>query len=157
MSNAPAPDFASTHRHFSSMCFNQVWSLLDKTNRTQDEDRQMVLLAFASLYHWTQRPECANQQLSVGYWQISRVHAVLSLPDEALRYADICNSFSQDLPPFYRGYALEAVARAAALAGKIPQARLAYGEATGLLNEIADADERHLLAQDLASITLPEN
>lgn len=154
---APVPDFSATHCHFASACFNQVWSLLDKTNRTPEEDRQMVLLAFASLYHWTQRPECANQQLSVGYWQISRVHSVLHLADEALRYADICNSLSQDLPPFYRGYALEAVARAAALAGKIPQARPAYDEATGLLNEISDADERHLLAQDLASIALPEN
>ena len=154
MTEAPQ-DFAATHRHFASTCFNQVWTLLDKTNRTADEDQQMLLLAFASLYHWTQRPECSNQQLSVGYWQISRVHVVLNLADEGLRYASLCSSLSQDLSPFYRGYAWEAVARAAAKAGKIPQARHAYDEATGLLVQIADSEERHLLAQDLASIALP--
>ena len=117
MTETPTLDRAAAHRHFSAACFNETWALLDKANRTPEENRQMIATAWASLYHWTQRPDCTSQHLSVGYWQVSRVHAVLNLAQEARRYAEVCDAYSHDLPPFYRGYAQEALARAAALTG----------------------------------------
>lgn len=54
--NPPDFDIAAAHRHFSASCFNGVWELIDKPHRSSDEDRLMVSMCHASLYHWRQRP-----------------------------------------------------------------------------------------------------
>ncbi|WP_395741367.1 hypothetical protein [Prosthecobacter sp.] len=69
-------DSASLHRAFSADCFNRTWQLLEKPDRTAEDDEQMLLLAMASLWHWTQREDCTLRHRSIGYWQVSRVYAV---------------------------------------------------------------------------------
>jgi hypothetical protein len=70
-------DADQAHRHFSASCFNLAWELIDKPDRTAEDDEQMVRLAQASLWHWTQRSDCTDKNLSIGYWQVSRVCALL--------------------------------------------------------------------------------
>ena len=152
MCESTSLDLAAVHQKFSAKCFNDAWTLLDKADRTRDEERLMVATAMASLYHWLQRPDCTAQQLSVGYWQISRVHAVLRRGAEALHYAEICESYSAELAPFYRGYALEALARAAKLTGAEELAERSKQSAKNLLPEIIDAQEREALSGDLATV-----
>ncbi len=65
------------HRYFSAQCFNRAWELIRRIDRTELESEQMLLLAQASLWHWTQRPDCTPRNLSIGYWQLSRVFALL--------------------------------------------------------------------------------
>lgn len=125
MKHSPPSYLAEAHHHFSAFCFNQAWTLLCRTTRTPEEDRLMVALSMASVYHWTQRPDCSDQNLSVGYWQVSRVYVTLKRATEALYFAEICLEYSEHLTPFYRGYAFEAIARAAALAGKTTRAESA--------------------------------
>ena len=36
----------------------------------------MILYALASLWHWTQRPDCSTTNLSIGYWQAASVYAL---------------------------------------------------------------------------------
>ena len=59
--NPPDFDIAAAHRHFSASCFNGVWELIDKPHRSPDEDRLMVSMCHASLYHWRQRPDCNSR------------------------------------------------------------------------------------------------
>ena len=50
------------HRHFSASCFNLAWELIEKPDRTAEDDEQMVRLAQASLWHWTQRSRLHRQE-----------------------------------------------------------------------------------------------
>ena len=103
---APAPDFdvAAAHRYFAATCFNAAWDLIEKSDRTPEDDQRMIALALASLYHWSERPDCGAMQRSVGYWQTSRVHALAGLASEAQRYGELCLAVSGGLAPFYGNY-----------------------------------------------------
>ena len=80
-------DLAPAHKQLAAQCFSAAWKLLDKPERSADDDDQLVMLAQASVWHWTQRPDCTPKNLSIGYWQLARVYAVLKRPAEALHYA----------------------------------------------------------------------
>lgn len=151
---APTPEFdvAAAHRYFAAACFNAAWDLIDKKDRTPDDDQRMIAVALASLYHWSERPDCGDMQRSVGYWQASRVHALAGLAGEARRYGELCFAVSGELPPFYRGYAHEALARAARVAGDGAAAGEHLAKARALAAEIADEGERGLLDADLAAL-----
>jgi hypothetical protein len=70
-------DVAAAHKHFSAACFNQAWDLIDKLDCTEADDCLMVALNQASIFHWMNRPDCTDMNLSVGYWQASRIQALL--------------------------------------------------------------------------------
>jgi len=152
MTAAPEFDLAAAHRYFAAHCFNGAWNLLDKPDRTEEDNRLMVALNMASLYHWSQRPDCSDMNRSVGYWQASRIHAVLGLAHDAQRYAETCLSFSGELEPFYLGYAHEALARAAALAGDRLRATEHVTLARACAAQVTDETERKMLLDDLAGI-----
>ena len=152
MTQVPDFDQAAAHRYFSAHCFNAAWDLLDKPARTAAEDRQMVLLNMASLYHWSQRPDCMEKNWSVGYWQASRIRAVLGLADEARRYAELCLAHSSALAPFHVGYSHEALARAALVAGDRALAHTHAERARACATEVTDAADRKLLLDDLATL-----
>ena len=40
------------HRKFAIDLFNQVWDLMDKEDRTQEDNDRMLHAAQASRYHW---------------------------------------------------------------------------------------------------------
>lgn len=149
----PAPfDLAKAHRWFSADCFNRVWSLIDKPDRTPDECERMVSLAHASLAHWRERADCTPQNLSIGYWQVARVYAVLGQAENARRYRELCLQASAAEPPFYLGYAHEALARAAKLAGNAAVAAEHLATARQLAAQVTDAGERGALESDLAGL-----
>ena len=152
MAPTPSFDLAEAHRYFAAACFNAAWDLIDKSDRSPEDDQRMIALALASLYHWSERPDCGDVQRSVGYWQASRVHALAGLAGEARRYGELCLAESGELAPFYRGYAHEALARAARVAGDGSAAELHLAKARELAAEIVDESERKLLEDDLAAL-----
>jgi hypothetical protein len=85
---------AGAHRFFSAQCFNRAWDLIRKPDRTDLENEQMLLLSQASLWHWTQRSDCTPRHLSIGYWQLSRVQALLGQAENALDSAKKCLRYS---------------------------------------------------------------
>lgn len=147
-------DIPAAHRHFAADIFNVVWSYLDKPDRSADEDRMMLAAAYASLYHWMRTPGVTSQQLSVAYWQISRVQATLKAADEACRTAELAQHYAETLPPFYKGCALEAQARAALTAGRTDDALKCLNMARDHLGAIDDKDEADILKADLDSLGL---
>jgi hypothetical protein len=149
-------DEAAAHLHFSKTCFNAAWALIEKDDRTEAENEEMIRLSQASLWHWTQRVDCTDRHLSIGYWQASRIHAIVGRASEAQRYADLCESHSHALVPFYRAYAKEALARSALAAGD-PAAAAAHAmQARVLVQAIADEDERELVLADLETLGLTD-
>lgn len=150
--NTTGLDLPRAHRFFSAECFNRCWSLLEQSPRTAVEARDLELVAMASLWHWTQRADCQPRNLAIGLWQLARVYAVLGQAENALRWAVQCAAASAAEPAFYRGYACEALARAALVAGNGGRAREELAQARSLLEGVADADERALLSRDLADL-----
>lgn len=152
MSEAPPFDLARAHRWFSADCFNRVWTLLEKPDRTPEDNERMISLAHASLAHWRERTDCTAHNLSIGYWQVSRVYAVLGQAENARHYGQLCLELSVGEAPFYLGYAHEALARAEKLAGNAAAARHHLAEARRLAVLVTDQGERAALEQDLAGL-----
>jgi len=144
------PDAA--HRYFSAACFNHTWDLLDKADRSPADDEEMIQASLASLWHWNQRPDCTDQERSIGTWLAARVFAVLKQPENARRYAQQSLDFAVELAPFYRGYALEALARAEAAANHPQAARQYLEQATQVAAAVSDEQDRQALLADLQTI-----
>ena len=152
MTKRPEFDVAAAHQYFAAHCFNNAWDLLEKSSRTAEEERLMVALNQASIYHWLNRPDCERRHLSVGYWQASRIQAVLRNAVEARRFGEVCLSYSEDLPPFFVGYAHEALARAALLAKDAARAERHLEAATKQAAHVDREDDRTLLIKDLEEL-----
>ncbi len=154
MTGTPDFDLDAAHRYFSAHCFNAAWDLLDKQERTPEENEQMIRLCLASAWHWTQRADCTPTNLSVGYWQASRIYAVLGQGDNARRYGQMCLAASQSagVLPFYLAYAYEALARAESAAGNSQLAQHYLDEARKLLDQVSEPEERMQLEGDLSTI-----
>ncbi len=154
--NAPAApvDKMAAHRYFSTACFNAVWNLIDKSDRTADEDEGMVFLAHASAWHWTQREDCSPRNLSISYWQLSRVYAMIGQGERAQHYGQRCLAISREEEPFYLGYAHEALARAAAVLGDSDLMNEHVRQAKEFAGAVSDVEERNVLTADLDTVQL---
>jgi hypothetical protein len=148
----PDFDLQAAHRYFSVECFTKAWELIDKPSRTPAEEVEMVHFCLVSLWHWTQRTDCSRENLSIGYWQASRVYALVRQPENARRYGQLCLEASQGEGPFFLGYAYEALARAERLAGNQAQAAAHLAEAQRWAAQVPTEDDRQLLLNDLATI-----
>ncbi len=113
----------------------------------------MINLGQASVWHWKQRPDCTETNLSIGYWQLSRIYALVGQVENARRYGHMCLDASKDAGPFYLGYANEALARAESVAGNRKKKQEYLERANRLAESIADQDEQQLLLNDLKTLT----
>jgi hypothetical protein len=157
MTHQQSFDAAAAHRFFAADCFNKAWELLEKRERTPEEDEEMIRLNQASMWHWSQREDCTGQNLSIGYWQASRIQAVLGRADEARRYGQLCLQYSRQEPPFFLAYAYEALARAEKVAGNESLAEQYQAEAMRLAEAVTDPEDKKLLLDDLKTIPADES
>jgi hypothetical protein len=143
-------DETPAEQRLAAELFNGVWELLDKRDRTVEDDDRMVHMAHASRYHWGQVGTEVN--CSRGEWQCSRVYAVLGRAEPALHHArrglEICQA--NGIGDWDLAFAYESLARASAVAGDPAQAH-AYRE-QALAVGIAGDEDRELLHADLATI-----
>src|SRR5512137_287238 len=103
MGKQPDFDLQAAHKYFAVECFNRAWDYIDKPLLKAGEEEKMLLLSLASLWHWTQREDCTPTNLSIGYWQVARVYALLRQADQARRYGNFCLEAAQKdgVLPFY--------------------------------------------------------
>lgn len=100
------------HKQLAVDLFNHTWSLLDTTNRTPEQDEEMVHSAHASRHHWGIAGTPLNH--ARGEWQIARVYSALKRFSAAAHHAQLymnackVHSFS----PFDEAVANEGLARA---------------------------------------------
>ena len=144
----------AAHKYFSADCFNKTWDYIDLPERTADQEEEMLRLTLASHWHWTQRKDYEPTNASIANWQVSRVFALLGQADNARRFALRCLEAIEntDVPPFYTGYAYEALARAEAAAGDEVSMREYIDKARGAAGSVDDEKSKQMLLSDLDTI-----
>lgn len=128
-----------------------TWSLLEKTDRTPEENDLMVHAAHSSCMHWLQIGTATHHQR--GQWLLSHVYSVLGYGDAALRHAMVCMNLTQENPDamqdFDQAYAYEAVARASALTGNLDAAKDYFARAEKAGEAIANIEDKKIFTSDL--------
>ncbi len=142
---------AAAHKWMAVEYFNKTWAYLDQQDRSAEDDEQMLLHALASLYHWTQRPDCNAEKCSIGYWQVSRVYSVLGNGHEAVAWAQKCLSSAGE-PAFNLACAHEALGRGYRVAGDQANFASHLQQATEFASQIEDADDRKVVESDLSNL-----
>ncbi len=155
MTTQPATDDVIDHegeRRLAGQLFNGVWLLLEKEDRTEDDDDRMLHMAHASRYHWGEVGSAEN--IARGEWQCSRVYAVLRRAEPSLHHAQrvlqVCQAGG--LGDFDLAFAYEALARAHAVGGDKEQARSMIERAVAATEEISDDEDRRIVLADLETI-----
>jgi DNA-binding transcriptional MerR regulator len=150
---------ADTHRRLGKELYNHTWTLIETADRTPEQVDEMLYTTHASAYHWSKAGgTLANA--ARGQWQIARVYSTLGRGEPAVWHARRCLELAEaaaaagvaddwDVPA-----ALEALARAHAVAGDTPAARATQARGREALAGIADPEDRALIEQDLNSLSI---
>lgn len=140
------------HRRFAVASFNRVWELMDRKDRTPDEDAAMVHLAHASRHHWGQVGEPVH--LARGEWQVARVYCVLGRSEPALHHARLCLEITEanGIGDFDLAFAYEGMARASAVAGDGAASRAWLERARAAAAAIASDEDRGIVEADLRTV-----
>jgi hypothetical protein len=143
---------AAAERQVAVDLFNHVWTLLERSDRTPLEDDAMLHAAHASRHHWGRVGTPENW--ARGEWQVSRVYAVLGRAEPALHHALRCLALCQEhgIGDWDLAFAYEALARSSLVAADLAAARGFVEQARSAGAQIADADDRQHLLEELATI-----
>ena len=151
MSTNNTENLQSILKKLSVECFNKCWEYIEKENRTIEDNEEMILLASTSLWSWKNRFDCTPQKLSVGYWQMARVHCLAGNLRIAEEYGkrNVEISLKSELPPFYLGYAYENLVQFSVLSNNFQEAKKYLELANEQLNIIKIESNQKLLEADL--------
>jgi DNA-binding transcriptional MerR regulator len=143
-----------TQKRLGIDLFNKTWTLLDREDRTREEDDELLHCAHASAYHWLQVGTQANRARSE--WQCSRVNAVLGRPEAAIAHAERCLELVEAAPDEMEEFdlpaAYEALARAHVAAGDEAGARRFYDLGVAATARISDEEDRQIIEKDFSTI-----
>ena len=141
-----------SRRALAAGLFNRVWELLEKGDRTPEDDQELVNAAHASRYHWTGLGGAKEQ--AIGDWQISRVYSVLGRGEPAVHHARLALSYASqvDGETWLLASAYEGLARAYAVAGDAHAAAEWKAKAVARLDEVTDADDRDIVQSDIDTL-----
>jgi DNA-binding transcriptional MerR regulator len=144
----------ATRRKLAADLFNHTWTLLERTDRTLEQDDEMIHSAHASRYHWGEVPDREAVNLARGEWQCSRVYAVLGRAEPALWHARRCLEINEaaGVADWDIASAYEAMARASLVAGDLEGVATWKAKAVAALDAIADPDDREIIDGDIATL-----
>jgi len=136
--------------HFAKQFNGKAWELLDKQDRSQEENELLVDYAHASLAHW--RTAGTGAHLQRGVWMLARVYTVLGNAQMSIQYAERCleltEQYKDQLSDFDFAFANECMARAQALAGNQAEAQKYIGMADKAGTTIKDEEDRQIFIDD---------
>lgn len=142
------------HRNQAVDNFNAVWDLLDKKERSKEEDLLMIHRAHASRFHWNEIGTPVN--MARGEWQISRVYSTLKMPSSALYHAERSLEFCEknQIGDFDLAFAYEAMARAYMVSGDIDKMNESLDLGIEASSKIMKAEDKNYFLDELKTITL---
>jgi hypothetical protein len=148
-------DERAWHRDTAARLFNDTWALIDKPDRTADEDAEMLLGAAASRWHWGQVG--GVEEVAGGDWQVAHAAALLGLPDLAMLFArrNLAVAQRERWAGWRLASAHEGMARACAAAGDATGRQHHVAAALLALEDEADAEDRQVIADQLATVPEP--
>jgi hypothetical protein len=140
------------HKKFAVDCFNLVWSLMEKKDRTKEEDDRMMHAAHASRFHWGEIG--TPLEVERGEWQVSRMYTVLNRHEAALYHAKRCLNICQEnnIGDWDIGFAYEAMARAHMVAGSKAECKRYLELADKAAEKIKEKGDRDYLLGELKTI-----
>lgn len=147
-----ADDSSAWHRRFAVEQFNRTWDLIDKPDRTTDDDLDMILAATTSRWHWAQVGEAEN--VATGDWQVAHVASLLGHGDLAQSFAkrNLRTALAEGWSGWRLASAHEGMARACAAVGD-PAGRDRHVSAAGqALADEDDPESAQLVAEQLRTI-----
>jgi len=132
--------------------FNGTWDLIDKQDRTHEENLDMIHKAHASRYHWGQIGEPLH--FLRGEWQISRVYSLLNMAESALLHGKeslrLCEE--NEIGDFDLAFAYESIARAYNIISDSENVELYKKKATEASELINDPGDSEYLLNELKTI-----
>jgi len=139
-------------RRLAADLFNQVWTLMERDDRSREDDDRMLHAAHSSRYLWGEVGSPLNR--ARGEWQLSRVYCLLGRAEPALHHAGRCldECVESGIGGFDLAYAHEAMARAQAVAGDLLAAAASRRAAEQAAASIDDPEDRAPLDADLATL-----
>ena len=142
------------HRKQAVNNFNATWDLIDKKDRTKEDDIKMIHTAHASRFHWGEIG--TPLEFARGEWQVSRVYSLLGMTESALLHGiyslELCKN--NNYGDFDLAFGYEAVARAY-MTAKDGKAMEEYLElAREAANHIAEKEDKEYFLSELESIKL---
>jgi hypothetical protein len=143
------------HRQLGVDLYNYTWTLLEKHDRTRDDDDELLSTTHASAYHWSHAAGAGPQNAARSQWQISRVNAVLGRGEAALYHAERCleHCTENGIGDWDLAAAYEAVARAHKVAGNDAEYRRNLDLGRDALAQVADKEDSEHIAEDFDSLT----
>ena len=141
------------HHYMGIEMNNQVWGLLEKKDRDQQDENRMIAFAKSSLFHWYNSPNFQPVNAQRGEWMISHVYAVLNKSDKALEHALNCQKLTAELElkDFDLAYSLEALARAYAVGNNKEKFKEYIELAKKAGENIKDDEDKKYFLNDLNS------
>lgn len=154
MSDA-SDEIGPAHTAFAKAAFNATWDLIETSDRTPVQDREMLTRAFAARWHWGAVGTAEN--IVVSDWQVGHVASLVGEASIAMTFAQAAYDAArtQSLPGWLRASTAEGLARSYALAGDRASYQRYVDEARALLDELTDDEDRDLITAQLASIPPP--
>jgi hypothetical protein len=142
---------SQAHYHFAMDFHSKTWELLDKPQRTREDDDRMRDYAHAALAHWRTAGGALRHQR--GEWMLAHVYAVLGNGALALEHAQRCfeilDANESEMEDFDRPYMYEAIARAQAVSGNPAEAKKFRELAKTAGEAIRDVEDRNIFFKEL--------
>ena len=140
-------DDLEAHTAFAKVANNATYGLLDRDDRSPDEDAVMIHQAHAAAFHWSRAG--GPTHMARAEYLVSRVYGFLGRAEAASYHAARCMAWVEEagLADFDMAYALEAKARSLAASGEVERAAEVLAEALAV--PIADDEDRELVVADI--------
>lgn len=140
------------HKSIAMSCFNATWDLIDKKDRTEEENLKMIHTAHASRFHWGEIGTAL--EWSRGEWQLSRVYALVGMGESALYHAENALNYclDYDIKDFDLAFAYEAMARAHAILGNVSEKEKHLNSALAAAEAIENAGNKSYVLDEMKSI-----
>lgn len=128
------------HRYFAVETNNRTWDLIEKVDRTLEEDVQMIHQVHASCYHWAQVGEPVNQVR--GHYMVAKVYFALGMAESAYYWAEKTwnQTVELQLASWDYAFACEIMARAHASKGDKAAFEELHGKAVTAIEGLGEED-----------------
>lgn len=146
---------SETHKPLAGALFNRSWDLLDLGDgRTAEQDDELLMVAFASKFHWTRVDGVTAENLAIADNQIARAAAAVGFGDLAVAYArrTLDRTTAEGWTDWRLASAHEICARAFAAVGDASACDSHVAKAREIAATIEDAEERAVIEGQIDTV-----
>ena len=145
-------DRGDWHRQFARELFNVTWDLIEKVDRSSEDEVNMLLAAAASRWHWGEVG--GAEERATGDWQVAHAASLLNESGLALRFArrHLLAAERAHWDGWRLASAHEGMARAWATAGNALEREHHLAAAREALAREPSAEDRQVVEEQLATV-----